>query len=253
VTRMAPPLPARDPAVAAKRILIVEDNAALAAGLRYNLELEGFDVTLVEDGREAPRAVGTLRPDLVVLDLMLPGLDGFEVLERVRAAGHRMPVLILSARAEEADKVRGFRLDADQYVTKPFGLLELIERVKALLRRADSVGGAAAAPSAAGARAAHAIAFGRVRVDPAARAVTRDGIPVSLTPKAYELMLALVRRNGAVATRVELLSEVWGTAADVVTRTVDSHMAELRRKLEDDPGEPRHFLTVWKAGYRFTP
>ena len=254
MTRVAPPpFPARDPAVAAKRILIVEDNAALAAGLRYNLELEGFDVSLVEDGREAPRVVGALRPDLVVLDLMLPGLDGFEVLERVRAAGHRMPVLILSARAEEADKVRGFRLDADQYVTKPFGLLELIERVKSLLRRADSVGGAAAAPSSPGARAAHPIAFGRVRVDPAARAVTRDGVPVSLTPKAYELMLALVRRNGAVATRVELLAEVWGTAADVVTRTVDSHMAELRRKLEDDPGEPRHFLTVWKAGYRFTP
>jgi len=184
---------------------------------------------------------------------MLPGLDGFEVLERVRAAGHRMPVLILSARSEEADKVRGFRLDADQYVTKPFGLLELIERVKSLLRRADSVGGAPAAAGGGGARPAAPIAFGRVRVDPAARAVTRDGLPVGLTPKAYDLMLALVRRNGAVATRVELLAEVWGSAADVVTRTVDSHMAELRRKLEDDPGEPRHFLTVWKAGYRFTP
>jgi two-component system response regulator MtrA len=240
------------PAPPRRRILIVEDNTSLADGLRYNLELEGFDVTLVEDGREAPHAVGTLRPDLVVLDLMLPGLDGFEVLERVRAAGHRMPVLILSARAEEADKVRGFRLDADQYVTKPFGLLELIERVKALLRRAESIGGAPAAAHG-GARAVPTIAFGRVRVDPAARAVTRDGVPVSLTPKAYELMLALIRRNGAVATRVELLAEVWGSAADVVTRTVDSHMAELRRKLEDDPGEPRHFLTVWKAGYRFTP
>jgi len=236
--------------MAAKRILIVEDNTSLAAGLRYNLELEGFAVSLAEDGRAAVQLVGELRPDLVVLDLMLPGLDGFEVLERVRASGHRMPVLILSARGEEADKVRGFRLDADQYVTKPFGLLELLERIKALLRRADAVGGT---PAGAGNRAHAPIAFGRVRVDPASRVVTRDGVPVPLTPKAYDLMLALVRRDGAVATRVELLSEVWGMAADVMTRTVDSHMAELRRKLEDDPGEPRHFLTVWKAGYRFTP
>jgi DNA-binding response OmpR family regulator len=140
--------------------------------------------------------------------------------------------------------VRGFRLDADQYVTKPVGLLELLERVRALLRRGSR---------AAGGRVEDRIRFGQVTVEPAARIVTRGETAVALTPKAYDLMLALVRREGAVATRVELLREVWGSAGDIQTRTVDSHMAELRRKLEDNPAEPRHFLTVWKAGYRFEP
>ena len=152
-----------------------------------------------------------------------------------------MPVIIVSARGEEADKVRGFRLDADQYVTKPVGLLELLERVRAVLRR--SQGGAGTAESR--------LSFGRVSVETSARIVSVDERPVALTPKAYDLMLALVRRQGAVASRVELLREVWGAAGDVQTRTVDSHMAELRRKLEVNPADPEHFLTVWKVGYRF--
>jgi DNA-binding response OmpR family regulator len=173
-----------------------------------------------------------------VLDLMLPGIDGYEVLRRLRASGVRTPVMILSARAEELDKVRGFRLDADQYVTKPFALLELIERVKALLRRGGH-----------GARSS--IRFGGVEVDPESRTVTRGGEAVTLSPKAFQLLLALVRRDGVVASRFELLREVWGHRALVLTRTVDAHIAELRRKLEADPAEPRHILTVWKAGYRF--
>ena len=236
---------------AAQRILVVEDNAALAEGLRYNLELEGFEVAVAPDGHAGVRLARELRPDLVVLDLMLPGLDGYQVLQRIRADGARAPVLILSARAEEADKVLGFRLDADQYVTKPFGLLELLERVRALLRRSAAL----RAPEPGGAERPNGrpapIAFGRVRVDTASRVVTRDGVPVPLTPKAYELLLALVRRAGAVASRVELLREVWGMQPDVMTRTVDSHMAELRRKLEDDAAAPRHLITVWKVGYRF--
>jgi DNA-binding response OmpR family regulator len=229
------------------RILIVEDNADLAGGLRYNLELEGYAVAHAEDGHAALRLAREWRPDLLVLDLMLPGLDGYQVLQQLRAGGSRVPVLILSARGEEADKVRGFRLDADQYVTKPFGLLELLERVRSLLRRSRASGEAALPAGPA------SIRFGEVVVDPAARTVQRRGEPVALTPKAYDLMLALVRRGGAVATRVDLLREVWAHQADVVTRTVDSHMAELRRKLEVDPAEPRHFLTVWKVGYRFVP
>ena len=236
---------------AAQRILVVEDNAALAEGLRYNLELEGFEVAVAPDGHAGVRLARELRPDLVVLDLMLPGLDGYQVLQRIRADGARVPVLILSARAEEADKVLGFRLDADQYVTKPFGLLELLERVRALLRRSAAL----RAPEPGGAERPNGrpapIAFGRVRVDTASRVVTRDGVPVPLTPKAYELLLALVRRAGAVASRVELLREVWGMQSDVMTRTVDSHMAELRRKIEDDAAAPRHLITVWKVGYRF--
>jgi len=152
-------------------------------------------------------------------------------------------VLILTARAEEADKVRGFRLDADQYVTKPFGVLELLERVASLLRRVN------------GRESAHgrdaSIRFGDIVVDTAARVVSRRGRACGLTPKAYELLLALIRRQGAVAGRVELLTEVWGYGAFVMSRTVDSHIAELRRKLEADPANPRHILTVWKVGYRF--
>lgn len=230
--------------MSAPRILIVEDNADLADGLRYNLELEGYAVQVIGEGRAAIAAVRAAEPDLLILDLMLPGCDGYEVLRTIRAAGARLPVIILSARGEEADKVRGFRLDADQYVTKPVGLLELLERVRALLRRARPDTGPRATPP---------VSFGAVRVDVAARVVTVDGATVSLTPKAFDLLLALVRRGGAAATRAELLAEVWGAAPDVLTRTVDSHMAELRRKLEPDPAEPRHLLTVWKTGYRFQP
>lgn len=222
-----------------RRILVVDDNPDLADGLRYNLELEGYAVRLAADGPSAIAATRAWRPELMILDLMLPGCDGYEVLRTVREGGGAMPVIILSARGEEADKVRGFRLDADQYVTKPVGLMELLARVRALLRRSggDSQTGR--------------IAFGDVVIDPATRVVTVGGRTVTLTPKAFELMLALIRRQGAVASRVELLREVWGTSGEVLTRTVDSHMAELRRKLEPDVAEPRHFLTVWKVGYRF--
>jgi two-component system response regulator MtrA len=179
-------------------------------------------------------------PDLVILDLMLPGLHGFDVLEAIRKESRRTQVLILSARGEEADVVRGFRLDADQYVTKPFRLLELLERVKSMLRRAEL----RADPP-------RNIVFGDIEIDTASRSVLRCGQPVSLTPKAYKLLCALVQRAGAVATRNELLREVWGHRGFVPTRTVDSHMAEIRRKLEADPAHPRHFVTVWKVGYRF--
>jgi len=228
-----------------QRILVVEDNTELADGVRYNLELEGYEVAVAEDGHRGVRLARDWRPDLVVLDLMLPGIDGYRVLQNIRSNGSTVPVLILSARSEEADKVRGFRLDADQYVTKPFGLLELLERIRSLLRRSTRNSDAHPHPEP--------IRFGAVEIDPASRGVTRSGEAVTLTPKAYELMLALVRRNGAVATRVDLLREVWAQEGDVLTRTVDSHMAEVRRKLEPDPAEPQHFLTVWKVGYRFRP
>ena len=231
---------------AGARILIVEDNADLAAGVEYNLKLEGYDVRVAGDGPSALAIAAQWHPELVLLDLMLPGMDGYRVLEtlRGRSDGATIPVIILSARGEEADKVRGFRLDADQYVTKPFSVLELIERIGALLRRSSRTAGAA--------DTAERIAFGRVVVDTAARSVTRNGAPCALTPKAYELLLTLVRRQGRVASRAELLREVWGYGNFVLSRTVDSHIAELRRKLEDDPGAPRHIVTVWKVGYRFS-
>jgi two-component system response regulator MtrA len=207
-----------------------------------NLEIEGFEVRMVHDGREAVPMVRSWRPDLVILDLMLPGIDGFEVLRALRGIHRHLPVIILSARGEEVDKIRGFRLDADQYVTKPFGLVELLERVHALIRRSAAVAGAATSER---------IAFGEVVVDPGSHTVSRAGEPVSLSPKAFALLLALIRREGAVANRTALLREVWGYQALVLSRTVDSHVAELRRKLEIDPANPRHILTVFKTGYRF--
>jgi DNA-binding response OmpR family regulator len=224
------------------RILVVEDNSDLAAGIEYNLELEGYVVRIAGTGQDALRIAEEWPPHLVLLDLMLPGMDGYKVLQTLRARGQTIPVVILSARGEEADKVRGFKLDADQYVTKPFGVLELLERVAALLRRSSRDGAAARHDS---------LRFGNVVIDTAARAVTKDGEDVMLTPKAYELLLALMRRNGGVASRAELLKEVWGYGAFVMTRTVDSHIAELRKKLERDPANPRHVVTVWKVGYRF--
>ncbi len=179
----------------AKRILVIEDNPDLAYGLRNNLEIEGYEVEVAKDGVKGLARARAARPDLIVLDLMLPGMDGFRVLRALREDGQGMPVLILTARGEEADKVRGLRLGADDYVTKPFGVLEL-------------------------------------------------------PPKEYDLLLALLRRDGACITRTELLTEVWGYSAEVMSRTVDTHVAELRRKLEDDPADPKHILTVRKTGYR---
>lgn len=222
------------------RLLVVEDQPDLADLLAQNLRAEGFDVRAVGDGREVLPLIQSWVPDLVILDLTLPGLDGFEVLRQLRARDRLVPVIILSARSAEADKVRGFRLDADQYVTKPFGLIELLERVHALLRRRQLP-----------AETADVQVFGDVVIDRAARVATRQGRDVGLSPKAFDLLLALVGRNGAVATRVELLREVWGYQALVLSRTVDSHVAELRKKLEADPANPRHVLTVFKTGYRF--
>lgn len=224
------------------RILLIEDNESLAAGIRHNLELEGYDVEVAGDGPSGLDSARLRPPDLLVLDIMLPGMDGFQILRALRAEGFDRPVLILTARGEEADKVRGFRLDADHYVTKPFGLLELLERVRALLRRS------APRDAADGARVVN---FGDVTLDALARRVTKAGNPVSLTPRAFDLLLALVASEGKVLSRQQLLREVWGHRAAVVTRTVDSHVSELRQKLEDDPSEPRHIHTVWKAGYRF--
>jgi DNA-binding response OmpR family regulator len=240
------------------RIVVVEDNPDLAFGLRNNLEIEGYEVEVAPDGPAGLAAVRAFAPDLVLLDLMLPGLDGFRVLKTLRDEGRQMPVLILTARGEEADKVRGLHLGADDYVTKPFGVLELLARVRALLRRAARdaavVAADAATTSAAGNGTTAACArFGAVEIEPAARRVTRAGAEIPLAPLEYDLLQALVRRGGAVATRLDLLREVWGYSAAVVSRTVDTHIAELRRKLEEDPARPRHILTVRKVGYRLQP
>jgi two-component system response regulator MtrA len=228
-------------------ILIVEDNPDLAYGLRTGLEIEGYEVAVSEDGESGLARAKQWLPDLVILDLMLPGMDGYRVLRSLRDDGLEMPVLILTARGQEADKVLGFRLGADDYVTKPCGVLELLARVGALLRRSRMSERSVQAGLESTER------FGDVEINPASRTVTKKGEVVALSPKEFDLLLTLIRRRGAVASRVELLREVWGHRVEVMTRTVDIHIAELRRKLEDDPSAPQHILTVWKAGYRLEP
>ena len=221
------------------RILIVEDNARLAYGLRNNLEIDGHVVDVAEDGPRGLESAVSGAPDLVILDLMLPRMSGYQVLRSLRDKGIGVPVLILTARGEEADKVMGFRLGADDYVTKPFGVLELLARVSAILRRAERDPGPNEVET-----------FGSIEIRPERRSVRRDGQEVQLTPKEFDLLVALVRRRGAVATRTALMKEVWGHRATILSRTVDTHIAELRRKLEEHPGEPRHILTVHRSGYR---
>ena len=233
---MSAPLPSPNGA-GARRILVIEDNVVLAEGLRHNLAFEGYAVRVAGGAQAGLDALGAEGAELVILDLMLPDGDGFHVLRTLRGAGDATPVLVLTALGDEADKVRGLRLGADDYVTKPFGLLELLARVDALLRRA-------ARPEPPRVR------FGAVEVCPATHEVTRAGAPVALRPKEYELLVALLRHDGAVVTRDELLREVWRYDASVTSRTVDTHVLELRRKLEDDPASPRHLLTVRKTGYR---
>jgi DNA-binding response OmpR family regulator len=222
------------------RILVVEDNADLAFAVTTALQSEGFDVAVAGTGPEGVAAGRTGDADLIILDLMLPEFDGYRVIRTLRGDGIETPILVLTARGEEADKVKGLRLGADDYVTKPFGAMELLARVEALLRRSRL-----SAPAPVLDR------FGEVEVNRAARTVKRRGDPVALTPKEFDLLIALMDRAGAVVPRGDLLSAVWGYQQDVSTRTVDLHVFELRAKLEPNPAQPVHIITVRKTGYRF--
>ena len=223
------------------RILIVEDNDDLAFGLRTNLEVQGYEVRIASDGQTGLDAAEESDPDLVILDLMLPKMGGIDVLQSLRSRGMSMPILILTAKGAEVDKVNGLKLGADDYVTKPFGLMELIARVEALLRRSKGA-----------AKRSGVLTFSDIEVDLDARQVTRAGVIVDLTPKEFGLLVALLDRDGGVASRLDLMREVWGHSSAVISRTVDTHIAELRRKLESNPARPRHILTVRKSGYRIT-
>ena len=224
------------------RVLVVEDNADLAFALTTALQSEGFDVALASTGPDGVARARERDADLIILDLMLPGFDGYRVIRTLREDDIATPILVLTARGEEADKVRGLRLGADDYVTKPFGAMELLARVDALLRRSRL---SAPAPAPALDR------FGEVEVNRAARTVKRNGNAIALTPKEFDLLIALLDRAGAVVPRGELLSVVWGYHQDVSTRTVDLHVSELRAKLEPNPAQPVHIITVRKTGYRF--
>jgi DNA-binding response OmpR family regulator len=218
-------------------VLIIEDDTTLAMGLELNLTAEGYRVTTARDGAEGLKLALEQRPDLVLLDLMLPGMDGFELLRELRRTGREMPVIIVSARGEERDKLEGFGLGADDYLTKPFSLKELLARVDARFRRRR--------------RAPSLLQFGGIRVDQQRRQVFLRDEEVSLTNREYDLLAYLVTHRGRVHSRERLLTEVWGLDYDGTERTVDNFVRNLRVKLEADPSQPRHILTVRGVGYRF--
>ena len=224
------------------RILVVEDDESIALGLRINLEADGYEVLSAEDGETGLAMARTERPDVVILDVMLPKLNGFQVLQTVRREGLTMPIIVLSARTGEADKVTGLELGAEDYVAKPFSLAELLARVRAALRR----GPRAVEP----ARTVHE--FGDARVDVAARTVTRAGAPVEMTATEFDVLVCFMQSKGRALAREEIFREVWGPNHHGTPRTIDNFIQQLRAKLEIDPQEPRHFLTVRGVGYRFS-
>src|SRR6187399_1197789 len=228
----------------AATILIVEDEYAVARGIQYALQQEGYTVAVARSGEEGLEFATNQAPDLVVLDVRLPGMDGFEVLRRLRASGSKAPVLVLTARDDEVDKVIGLELGADDYLTKPYGLRELMSRIKALLRRA--YGDLA---EAAGGRV---IRHGDLVIDLERRRVQRGARRISLTATEFEILRHLASRPGRVFSRRELLELVRDyEALDQDEKTINVHVSHLREKLEDDPGDPSFILTVRGAGYAF--
>ena len=230
-----------------RSILILEDNETLALGLRNSLEIEGYKVECVTDGNDGLAWLEQHDPDLVVLDLMLPGLNGFEVLRRYRARGGAAAVLILSARDQEVDKVQGFRIGADDYVVKPVGVLEFLARVEAIIRRLAPAGRSAVDGNGRVSQQR----FSDVIVDLRTRTVQRGGKSVELSPMEFDFLAFLIESGGDIVSRDTLMQQVWRYSLGVTSRTVDQHVARLRNKLEPDPSQPRHLITVRKAGYRF--
>jgi DNA-binding response OmpR family regulator len=218
------------------RILIVEDEDAMIAGLDYALRKEGFEVVVAKDGEEGQRRARE-GADLVLLDLMLPKRSGFDVLRSIREKDPSMPVILLTAKGQEADKVRGFDLGADDYVTKPFGLAELLARIRARLRRLSEP-------------VPVAVTIGDASLDLKALVVTRAGASAGLTLREADMVKLLWKNAGQTVPRRLFLKEVWGHQAPPATRTVDQHVAKLRQKIESDPANPRHILTVFGVGYR---
>ncbi len=225
---------------AAKTVLVVEDEASLVSTLSYNFRKHGFHVISAKDGVDGLQQARAARPDVVVLDLMLPKMDGLEVCRRLRAESD-VPILMLTARGEELDRVVGLELGADDYLTKPFGMRELMARVRALLRRSGQQ-----APEGA-----TRISAGAIEIDLRGRSVTRDAREVALKPKEYDLLVFLARNAGQVFTRDQLLEKVWGYDFFGGSRTVDVHIRWLREKLEAEPARPCHLLTVRGVGYKF--
>jgi two-component system, OmpR family, alkaline phosphatase synthesis response regulator PhoP len=224
-------------------VLFVEDEEALQMTVGDRLRNEGYSVEYASNGNEGFEKATQLPFDLIILDVMLPKRDGFDVCKGIREAGLITPILMLTARGQTSDKVNGLKIGADDYVTKPFNMLELVARVEALMRRAPI---RPAAQTQTG-----TVDFGSIRVDLAGTEATRNGKLVNLSAREFQLLRYFIERRGATLSREELLKQVWGYSADMYTRTVDVHVASLRQKLEDDPKQPKLILTVQGFGYKF--
>jgi len=223
------------------KVLIVEDDEAMATALRDGFAYEGFEVSLARDGAAGLRMAGESRPDLIILDVMLPKMNGLDVCRQIRKDGSLVPVIMLTARGQEIDKVLGLKLGADDYVTKPFGFLELMARVEAVLRR-----GTATRPGLQTYR------FGNVEVDFRKSEARKKGRLLNLSPREFRLLEYFIQHRGQVVDRDALLDAVWGYDRAPLTRTVDMHVAKLRKKIEDSREEPRFLITVHRMGYKFT-
>ncbi|MCJ7580364.1 MAG: response regulator transcription factor [Candidatus Aminicenantes bacterium] len=224
-----------------KTILIIEDDTGIRVILQDALSEQGYDVTTAADGEKGLELALALKPNLIILDVMLPLMDGFEICKRVRREGGTSPILMLTVKDEEVDKVLGLELGADDYVTKPFGLKELSARVKALLRRVEDYQ-----------NEIKLYRFGRVELDFQKYESRKDGLDLGLTPLELKILRLLIDKKGQVVSRDKFLDVVWGADNLAVShRTVDSHMAHIRKKIEDDPSKPRHIKSVHSIGYKF--
>jgi len=225
-----------------KRILVIEDEPSLSMAIRDELQFEGFEASVVEDGVQGLDRILKDAPDLVVLDLMLPGKSGFEICREVRRQGVNTPVIMLTARAQEVDRVRGLELGADDYVVKPFSLAELVARIRAVLRRSQTLSRTEGAPEI--------LQLGDLRLDVRKQEAFKSGRKIELTHKEFQLLEFLLRHPGEVISRDEFLDRLWGGDVYVTHRNVDTHIASLRKKIEDDAEQPRYILSVRGAGYK---
>lgn len=222
------------------KVLIIEDEPNMVLGLKDSFEYEGYEVCVARDGKEGLEKVSTEKPDIILLDVMLPLLSGIDVCRALRARGSDTPILMLTARSQEIDKVVGLEVGADDYVTKPFSIKELLARVRAHLRRA-----------AKQVADIESFTFGDVELNFKKYTARKGGRALDLSAREFEILHYLIRRRGEIVTRDQLLDEVWGYDSTPVTRTVDNHIARLRQKIEVEPSEPRHIITVHRIGYRF--
>ncbi len=222
------------------KVLIVEDDNAMSIALRDGLQYEGHTVLLATDGRSGLNLAESGNPDIVILDVMLPSMSGIDVCRQIRSSGNEVPIIMLTARGQEVDKVLGLKIGADDYVTKPFSFMELVARMEAILRRQPR-----------GDEALDVFRFGDVEVDFSELRATKSGRLVDLTPREFKLLRQFITHRGRVLTREKLLGAVWGYNVVPVTRTVDMHIAKLRKKIEDDPEVPAYVVTVHGVGYKF--